>query len=111
FTPVISNGTVDLHSMLQLTLGGPKNKFTDFVYQAQGNDVKVPTDTLLKCSSIISGKSTGQIVEAVFGGVIINYKQNSLGHMETILEGTSLEYKIGEYMQHKMLEVYYLSKL
>lgn len=30
-TPTVSIGPVDLHSMLQLDLGGPKNKFTIFV--------------------------------------------------------------------------------
>lgn len=30
-TPTVSIGPVDLHSMLQLDLGGPKNKFTFFV--------------------------------------------------------------------------------
>ena len=30
-TPTVSIGPTDLHSMLQLTLGGPKNKFTLFI--------------------------------------------------------------------------------
>ena len=40
-TPMISIGPVDLHSMLQLDLGGPKNKFTLFI-----QSVREITDTV-----------------------------------------------------------------
>lgn len=34
-TPTVSIGPVDLHSMLQLSLGGPKNRFTIFIRSLQ----------------------------------------------------------------------------
>jgi glucose-6-phosphate isomerase len=38
FTPTVSIGPTDLHSMLELYLGGPKNRFTVFIRSAQEID-------------------------------------------------------------------------
>jgi len=40
-TPTVSIGPVDLHSMLQLDLGGPKNKFTFFVMSEKEIDESI----------------------------------------------------------------------
>lgn len=111
-TPTVSIGSIDLHSMLQLYVGGPRDKFTSFIHIPQGHDVKVPDQLLLNSlGNNISGKSTGQIMEAIYGGVIRTYKEQNLPHMEIILDGPSIEYNIGEFMMFKMIEVYYLAML
>ncbi len=35
-TPIVSIGSTDLHSMVQLYLGGPRDKFTNFIYAESG---------------------------------------------------------------------------
>ncbi len=60
-TPTVSIGPVDLHSMLQLTLGGPNNRFTIFVNSEKEN--------------------LGTINGAAFQDTITSYAHNGLPHM------------------------------
>jgi len=111
-TPIVSIGSIDLHSMLQLYVGGPKDMFTSFIHSLKGSNVRVPNDLVLpNLGNNIAGKSMGEIMEAIYGGVIKTYKDHNLPHMEIILDGPSLEYNIGEFMMYKMIEVYLLAIL
>src|SRR5260221_2387631 len=46
-TPMVSIGSTDLHSMVQLYLGGPKDKFTNFVYSEEKPGGIVPDKPVL----------------------------------------------------------------
>ncbi len=88
-TPITSLGTVDLHSVLQLYLEGPHDKFTEFVYS--------PKDLTKEISRILEGVKN-------------SYETRSLPYIDTLLDPIS-EKSLGHYMQHKMLEAMFLGKL
>jgi glucose-6-phosphate isomerase len=88
-TPIVSIGTNDLHSMLQLYLAGPDDKFTEFI-SAEKN---LPTELI-----------------PISEGVKKSYQKNNRPYAEISL-GEISERSIGHYMQYKMIEVMYLGKL
>jgi glucose-6-phosphate isomerase len=111
-TPIVSVGSTDLHSMVQLYLGGPKNKFTTFVY-APGNskEIVVPKDLVFpSLAEGLPGKELSEIMSAIFNGVKEAYKKNNLPFVEVVLEDTS-EYTLGQFLQFKMFEIMYLARL
>lgn len=110
-TPIVSIGSTDLHSMIQLYLGGPKDKFTNFVYAPQNTPSETPDKLLLP--NLVEGiedKSCGEIMSAIFRGVKTAYKQNGTPFMEISLPQIS-EYSLGQYLQFKMIEIMFLAKL
>ncbi len=111
-TPIVSIGSTDLHSMAQLYLGGPKDKFTTFVY-AHVDDIKtsVPEDMLFpELVDGIKGREFSKIMDAIFGGVKESYKKNGLSFVEVRLPNMN-EYTLGQFLQFKMLEMMYLAQL
>jgi glucose-6-phosphate isomerase len=88
-TPISSIGTNDLHSMLQLYLDGPDDKYTQFVY---------------------SPSSFPQQVPQVFEGVKESYKTKQRPFTEAVLEDLS-EKSLGYYMQFKMMEIMFVAQL
>jgi len=111
-TPIVSIGSTDLHSMAQLYLGGPRDKFTTFIY-APGNskEVVVPTGLVLPgLVEGIEGKELSGIMSAIFDGVKEAYKKNGLPSAEVILENIN-EYTLGQFLQFKMFEIMYLARL
>lgn len=109
-TPTVSIGSVDLHSVVQLYLGGPKNKITSFVYTDTFKEISLPPINILTHISEVEGKKVGDIMGAIQQGTITAYKNRKLSYTETVLEGISIE-EIGAYMQFKMMEIMYLGKL
>lgn len=86
--PIVSIGTNDLHSTLQLYMGGPRNIYTTFV----------------------SAKPLPGIVEAILEGVKVSYQNQNLPFEH--LEFPELNaYHLGFFMQTLMLEVVALAKL
>lgn len=86
-TPTVSIGSIDLHSMAQLYLGGPKDKFTTFVWS--GND---------------------KIMKAIYEGVKRAYIKKGLPFAEVILPDISA-YSLGQFLQFKMTEMMLLGNL
>ncbi len=104
-TPTVSVGSTDLHSVGQLYLGGPKNKFTCFVSSQKTKSFQLPTK--LHFSDVISGlegKTLADLMNAILSGVKIAYAHNELPFVEILLDDLS-EYSIGEYLQFKMIEI------
>lgn len=99
-TPIVALGSTDLHSLGQLFVGGPRDKFFTFVSSlgkktpAQGKDPYSPE----------------HVMSAIYAGLKNVYDRESLPYMEISLFDVS-EFSLGEYMQHKMIEVMYLGKL
>ncbi|KXK08953.1 hypothetical protein H3C67_04120 [Candidatus Dojkabacteria bacterium] len=107
-TPVVSIGSVDLHSMAQLYFGGPNDKFTSIIY-AQDNslDVKVPEKLELDLVDSLKGKSFSNITEAIIAGLDLAYANNNIPCNRIEIAEISAK-TLGAYMQMRMLEIMYM---
>ncbi|MGD0646110.1 MAG: hypothetical protein ABSA75_14495 [Candidatus Bathyarchaeia archaeon] len=111
-TPVVSIGSTDLHSMAQLYLGGPYDKFTMFLSVENSNShIKVPT--LKEYSKLVYGVQ-GQSLESIMGAIVEGtkaaFRKGGRPFMEIKLPCKS-EYSIGQFLQFKMIETIYLGYL
>lgn len=111
-TPMVSIGSVDLHSMAQLYFGGPKDKFTTLVYiPTEDKETAVPEDAFLEGAvSGIYGKSLRDIMTAIYGGVKATYQNEQLPFTEILLEDLS-PYTVGAFLQYNMVKTMLLGKL
>lgn len=111
-TPTVSIGSTDLHSMGQLYLGGPKDKFTTFIGAgAHHNMADIPC--VLMFPDLVEGiecKSADEIMKAILEGVKIAYKKRGLPFIEAVLSDISL-HSLGQFLQFKMIEMMFLGKL
>ncbi|MFQ5492976.1 MAG: hypothetical protein ACE5DX_02330 [Candidatus Dojkabacteria bacterium] len=111
-TPIVSIGSTDLHSMAQLYYGGPHDKLTNIVFarHPEGEFPIPDSDTYSGLVESLKGKSAGELMDAIIGGVKKAYENNGLPYVEVELPGIN-ERSIGSYMQMKMVEMMYLAKL
>jgi len=111
-TPLTCIGSRDLHSMAQLLLGGPYDKLTSFI-KVEGEDsmVSVPVNPRYSCLvDGIQGKSLGFIIDAIYEGVKVSFRNNKRPFTEVVLPDRR-EASIGEFLQYKMMETMYLGSL
>lgn len=108
-TPTVSMGSVDLHSVGQLYLGGPRDKVTTFVAVEQDNHaLTLPQYAAFEnLVAKIQGKSVSSIFMAILQGVQTAYKNEGLPFMTIMLPKKEARY-IGSLMQMQMLEIIYL---
>ena len=111
-TPLVSIGSADLHSMFQLYISGPKDKFTSFVTIDRGEHVKVEEfepgwDAL---SPDITNKTLTDIMAAIVTGVKEAYKKHDLPYVEFHFEAPT-EKEFGRWLQFKIVEALCLAKL
>ena len=111
-TPLVSIGSADLHSMFQLYISGPKDKFTSFVTIDRGEHVKVEEfepgfDAL---APDITKKTLTDIMTAIVAGVKEAYKKHDLPYVEFHFEAPT-EKEFGRFLQFKLVEVMCLAKL
>ena len=111
-TPVVSIGSTDLHSMAQLYLGGPYDKFTTFLSVEDSNShINVPTlKGYSKLVYGIQGKSLESIMDAIVEGTEAAFRKGERPFMEIKLPCKS-EYSIGQFLQFKMIEIIFLGYL
>jgi len=111
-TPTVSIGSTDLHSMAQLYLGGPYDKFTTFVGVEKSNlRIDVPDlKGYSKLVSAIQGKSLDEIMDAILEGTKRTFRKDRRPFVEITLPDKS-EYSIGQFLQFKMMETIYLAYL
>jgi glucose-6-phosphate isomerase len=111
-TPTVSIGSTDLHSMAQLYLGGPYDKFTTFVgIKNSRSRLKVPSvEGYSDLVPEIQGKSLMDIMEATLEGTKAAFRSGKRPFIEITLPDKS-EYSVGQMLQLKMLETIYLGKL
>lgn len=111
-TPIVSIGSTDLHSMAQLYFGGPKDKFTTFIYaQKKDTDVSAPKETFF--NNLVAGieeKKFSKILDAILGGVKESYRKNKLPFVEVQIPEVN-EHALGQFLQFKMIEMMYLGRL
>ena len=111
-TPIVSIGSTDLHSMVQLYLGGLKDKFTTFIY-ASGNSGKEAVPKNLVFPDLvegIEGMEFAKIMDTIFSGVKESYKKGGLPFIEILFPQID-EYSLGQFLQFKMIEIMFLARL
>lgn len=104
--PTVSIGTQDLHSMLQLYLGGPRQIVTTFVESSSFEAVAVPNGKWAPVHGALdqcSGKDLGTIRQAIIKAVQAAYAQDNRPFMMISMEKTARD--LGQFMMTKMLEV------
>ncbi|MDQ6985073.1 MAG: hypothetical protein Q9M91_03185 [Candidatus Dojkabacteria bacterium] len=110
-TPITSIGSTDLHSMAQLYFGGPNDKFSCLIYRDDTEkDIKNGSPIFENLVEGIKGKTSSDVMNAIYQGVKKAYIKNSIPFMEIIMPKLDA-YNIGYFLQFKMLEVMYLGKL
>jgi len=111
-TPTVSLGSTDLHSVGQLYLGGPLDKFTTFIWVRNvPNPMALPKEQFTQnLVENLQNKSAQNIMEAILEGVKMAYIKKELPFMEIALSEISA-FAIGEFLQFKMIEMMYLGKL
>jgi len=111
-TPTVSIGSTDLHSVGQLYLGGPHDKFTTFItVEHMKSDCVVPV--LPQFESLVAniqGRSLVSIMEAIVHGVQKAYRTQQVPFVTITIPEKSSSY-IGQLLQCKMLEMMYLGFL
>jgi len=111
-TPTVSLGTIDLHSVAQLYLGGPRDKLTVFVDVIQTRShCYVPT--YKECADVganIQDKSVSSLMHAILTGVYRAYGKTDRPFMQLMIPEKSALY-IGQLLQYMMLEMMYLGAL
>jgi len=111
-TPTVSVGSIDLHSVAQLYLGGPRERFTTFItIEHFSNDVIVPDLPVFKNSfSWIQNRSFSTLIKAISSGTQKAYQKNNRPFCSILLPEKD-EYSLGQLLQMKMLEIVYLAHL
>lgn len=110
-TPTVSVGSVDLHSVVQLNLAGPRDKVTTFVSSKSTDiDIAVPTERMFNMIPMISGMSLHDIMQSILEGTQIAYHKVGMPYMSVVFDTMGVT-EIAEFMQFKMLEVMYLGAL
>ncbi len=111
-TPMISVGPADLHSVAQLLIGGPRDKVVTFVeVESFNTDYEIhPGDVGKHITEPLAGAKVSKVINALYDGTKEACIEGEIPFMEINLRDTS-EFSIGEYMQHKMMEVMLLGQL
>lgn len=110
-TPTVSMGTVDLHSVGQLYLGGPRDKGTTFVSVKKNQHRILPFfEQFEQAVGKIQGKPMTVLMDAILRGVKTAYVKNKRPFLSIELPRCS-EYYLGQLLQYKMVEMIYLGYL
>lgn len=109
-TPTVSIGSTDLHSMAQLYLGGPRDKYTTFLSVSEGGIQLPHWKAYDKLVPHLQGKSLASIMQAILSGTKQAYQKGKRPFCEIELADRS-ERSIGEFLQFKMMELIYLAHL
>ena len=110
--PTVSIGSTDLHSVAQLYLAGPYNRFTTFVFIGNSiTDLYIPEYPEFEALvPHIQGKSLTTIMDAILEGTKRAYFADERPFVSCMIPEKSAYY-IGQLMQIKMMEIMYLGFL
>lgn len=111
-TPTVSIGSTDLHSVAQLYLGGPHDKFTTFVEVKQNkSNLVVPEGSVLhSLIASLANKELSFIMNAVCKGIQAAYEQQKRPFVHMQIPAKSADC-IAQFMQCKMIEMMYVGYL
>ncbi len=100
--PTVSIGSTDLHSVAQLYLGGPNNRFTSFVWVEQEMECVIDQNPSLALVENLGGKSLSTIYHAIYEGTRAAYTKT--GRMHDAFRFSTLDTEsLGHWMQSAML--------
>ncbi len=111
-TPTVSIGSTDLHSMAQLYLGGPDDRFTTFISTTRNKtSIEIPSlEGYEELVTGIQGRKLEDVMKAILEGVKIAFEKKGRPYSEiTLIDKT--EYSIGQLLEMEMIEVMYLGAL
>lgn len=111
-TPTVSVGSTDLHSMVQLHLGGPRNTITTFVTVSKRfHELQIPEKSLISpLIDYANGQKISTVMNALLEGISRTYQQKKLPFM-TINFPEKNAFYYGQFFQWKMIETVYLAYL
>jgi len=112
-TPTVSLGSTDLHSVGQLYLGGPHDRYTTFISIKETNcsyEIAPQSITTGLIPKEIYGKPLAAIMDALLQGTKEAYCNEQRPFSSIVLPEKS-EYYMGQLMQMKMIEMMYLGYL
>jgi len=110
-TPTVSIGSTDLHSMAQLYLGGPYDKFTTFIRVKNKQEIILPDFPEYELLvPHIQNRPLSEIMDAILEGVQKAFVQSNRPFMQCVLPEKSAYY-LGQFLQLKMMEMMYLGFL
>lgn len=109
-TPTTSIGSTDLHSVAQLYLHGPKDKFFVFATLNERTPVDVPESALDTIAPGMKGVSHNELYDAIYHGTTTAFAKQQLPFATITLKNTT-EHELGYLLQTLMLQVMYLGAL
>ncbi len=109
-TPTVSVGSVDLHSVGQLYIDGPRDKITTFVEITKEYPIRIPALSRVCLVDNLNGRSMNEVMDAITSGVKTAYRKEDIPFISIKLPDCN-EKIMGELMMTKMLETIYLCKL
>lgn len=110
--PTISIGSTDLHSVAQLYLGGPDNRFTTFI-DVTNNATNITVPNYQDFEALVpslQNKQLSTIMNAILQGTKQAYRNDNRPFVSWTLPEKSAFY-IGQFMQIKMIEIIYVGYL
>jgi glucose-6-phosphate isomerase len=111
-TPTVSIGSTDLHSMVQLYLGGPNDKVTTFVtVDNPRHKLHVPElDMGFEDRAQAEGYTYNELLDAIYHGTATAYEHRNRPYLHVELPDTGA-HTIGQFLQFKMMEIIYYGRL
>lgn len=107
-TPTVSVGTIDLHSVGQLYLGGPYDKFITFCsLEEYTHNIEIPK---FQEYTTIENRSLQEIMNAILKGVKRAYHKEDRPFCEIVIPKRD-PYFLGQFLQLYMVEIIYLGFL
>jgi glucose-6-phosphate isomerase len=103
-TPTVSIGSEDLHSMVQLYYGGPRDRITLLIPPLSGDKHVVPPHPFTALVPGIEGRTTDDINTAIYTGVAAAFRSNKVPFSEAVFPGRNA-YMVGAFMQWQMQTV------
>ncbi len=108
-TPLKAVGTASQHSILQLFIDGPDDKFYQLFYvNNRSSDLKIPQGA--KILPYLSGKNLGEVMRAEFEGTLFSLKQKGRPVVRFELSRLS-EYQMGYLFMTYMVAVVVVARL
>lgn len=100
-TPIVSVGSTDLHSVAQLYFGGPQDKMTTFVRARSRKKLSLPKKGKLSLVKGASGKTTEEVMDAIYEGAKRAYAKAGMPFLEVELSQFG---DVAAFLQFKMIE-------
>lgn len=110
WTPIVSIGSTDMHSMSQLYLEGPKDKITTFIFSSASEyDLQTPENGIFNLDGIAKMPAV-KLTDIIYQSVKTAYLKEELPFMEIQLDTISA-YTLGAFLQIQMMKIMYIARL